>query len=260
MSTPNIRTKRKVARALRAYSRKMGDWVRPIDNTRKLRPNTANAFLLGVMFDRSIKWQLAWEAGKWINLLLGDDSDPTVLWQRLADMEPKRLRAFLRYGNGGKAFHRHWKTFARLLPEAAQHILDNYGGDPRRIWNSQRDVRAVQGRLDEIPTIGQGLANMAVSILALTYGLLGGRAALPHLDVKPDVHVKRVFRRAGLVDQRASDTAVIEAARLLAADWPAALDSPAWDIGMKWCRPSRPNCGECPIGAACPKLLGATRP
>jgi endonuclease III len=237
----------------------MDDWVRPVNFISKLRPKEANEFLLGVMLDQSVLYGRAWAAGRWIVEILGDESDPAALWRRLAGMELRRLRAFMRYGYGGKAFHRYWRMFARLLPQAAELMLQKYDGDPRRIWNSQRDVREVQRRLDEIPTIGRGLANMATSILVREYGLLGGRAALPHLDVKPDVHVKRVFKRTGLVEKVASDDSVIEAARRLVPAWPAVLDPPAWQIGRKWCRPSRPNCGGCPIRAACPKLIVRSR-
>ncbi len=169
-------------------------------------------------------------------------------------MEPSRLRGFLRYGSGGKAFHRHYKTFARLLPQAATHLLDIYDGDPRLIWRNQRDVEEVRRRLDAIPAVGPALARMAVLILARNYGLLGGKRARQQLDVKPDVQVTRVFRRSGLVQLGATDDDVVEAARALAPDFPAALDAPAWDIGRTWCRPRQPQCSACPLRMPCPQL------
>ncbi len=232
----------------------MEDWVRWSDKTSRMRPHTANAFVLGVMLDRSVKADRAWDAADWICWALGDSDDATTVWRTLASMESGRLRGFLRYGNGGGAFHRHYKTFARLLPQAARHILDQYDGDPRSIWRNQRDVDEVRRRFDAIPTIGPALAKMAVLILARNHGLLGGKSARRHLDVKPDIHVKRVFRRAGLVRAGASDDEVVDAARTVARDFPGALDAPAWDIGSKWCRPARPRCSECPLSAPCPRL------
>jgi hypothetical protein len=132
-----------------------------------MRPRTANAFLLGVMLDRSVPADRAWEAAKWICDSLGDDRDVSCLWIALRDMERTRLKGFLRYGFGGKAFHRHYKTFARLLPQAAGHILEKYEGDPRRIWNGRRNIEEVRSLLDAVPTIGSALAKMAVLILAL---------------------------------------------------------------------------------------------
>lgn len=56
---------RSAVKALLTYSKKMDDWARPIENVRKMYAQAANAFLLGVMFDRSIKADRAWEAAGW---------------------------------------------------------------------------------------------------------------------------------------------------------------------------------------------------
>jgi len=249
----STRKRQGVAKALRCYARSLAGWTRWSSKSTRMRPDAANEFLLGVMFDRSVPWERAWDAAKWMCSSIGDPQDVTSVWQALARMEPPRLRGFLRYGYGGYAFHRHYKTFARLLPRAAEHILEHYQGDPRRIWNNQKDVNEVRSRLDSIPTIGPGLARMAVFGLAHR-GRLGGKKARRHLEPKPDVHVRRVFQRAGLIEPGASAMAVIQAARDLAPDFPASLDAPAWDIGHTWCRPSRPNCGECPLSAVCPRV------
>lgn len=254
MGRANIRSKRKVASALRAYSRRMDGWMRWSAKTTKMRPRTANAFLLGVMLDRSIRAEAAWAAAERICDVLGDPERSEVLWEHLAELPSTRLRGFLRYGNGGYAFHRHYKTFARLLPSAGRYMLDVYGGDPRVIWNGERDVDAVRDRLEAIPAIGPALARMAVLILARNHGLLGGRRARKSLAPKPDIMLKRVFRRTGLVGAPAHDQAIVDAARALARDFPAALDAPAWEIGRTWCKPARPRCSECPLVDVCPRV------
>lgn len=243
-----------VAKELRRYARSLTEWRHWESKTTKMRPHAANAFLLGVMFDRSVLWERAWDAADWMCTSIGDPKDVTSVWRTLAKMDKARLRGFLRYGYGGKAFHRHYKTYARILPQAAEHIRTHYQGDPRRIWNNQRDVDKVRDRLDSIPAIGPALARMAVLILARKHGLLGGRKARRHLDPKPDVHVRRVFQRAGLIEPGASMSAIVEVARELAPDFPGSLDAPAWDIGQNWCRPSRPSCDQCPLSAICPKV------
>ncbi|MDP3014477.1 MAG: hypothetical protein Q8M92_09560, partial [Candidatus Subteraquimicrobiales bacterium] len=216
MQTKNIRTKRKVVSALKAYAQTMEEWVHPIDRVKKFRPSAANSFLLGVMFDRNIDADKAWEAGEWINDSLGEPENPSALWKALVKIDKKQLRGFLRYGYGGKAFHRYYKTFADQLPKAAEHILRKYNGDPRKIWNSRRDVSRVRGALEDIPGIGQALSRMAVLILARNYGLLGGRSALPQLDIKTDAQLMRVFKRSGLIAPRGTEQDAIESARKLA--------------------------------------------
>lgn len=256
MSKPNIRTKRNIAKGLRQYGRTMEDWVRPTDKARRFRALAANSFLLGVLLDRTIKADRAWDAGQWISEAMGDESDPSVLWKTLATIEKRRLTGFLRYGYGGKAFHRNYKTFSRQLPEVASLILERYNGDPRKIWNNQRDIEDVRKRLEELPGIGPALSRMAVLILARNYGLLGGKKALAQLDIKPDVHVMRVFRRSGFIESEKDKDSAITIAKELSPGFPAELDAPAWEIGQKWCRPRHPRCGECPIGNGCPQLVG----
>lgn len=115
-------------------------------------------------------------------------------------------------------------------------------------------MNAVRERLEAIPTIGYGLARMAVLILARDYGRLGGRKARRYLEPKPDMHVRRVFERSGLVERGAAVESIIRTARTLAQDYPAAFDAPAWDVGRNWCRPRNPKCRECPIHTACPRV------
>lgn len=248
-----------IVSALLAYARTLDEWVRPTTRRRKLRASVANAFVLGVVLDRSVLAPRAWDAAEWINDALGDESDVSALWRSLASLEKRRLTGFLRYGYGGKVFHRHYKTFARQLPQVARHLLEHYDGDPRRIWNGMRDVEAVRARLDDIPGIGMALSRMAVLMLARQYGLLGGIRALPALDVKPDIHVMRVFRRCGLISPRGTRLDAVRAAREHHPAFPAALDAPGYDIGRTWCRPTRPRCDECPLRIACPRI-GVTPP
>jgi endonuclease III len=253
MRKPNIRTKRRVVRALRLCTRSMewGQWRR---GTTKLHALRANAFLLGVMFDFGVRAGSAWDKARDLCLRLGGRRDVTRLWKRLAAMDGRRLRGLLHHGYDGQAYHRFHPVLARRLPAAAAHILSEYGGDPRRIWNGQRDVPTVRRRLDAIPGVGAQLASMAAFILARDYGLLGGRSGKADHDVKVDVHVRRVFRRTGLVGPRCPDSAVRDAARALSPRSPAALDPPAWHIGQQWCRPTRPKCDECKIGDVCPRV------
>ena len=87
-------------------------------------------------------------------------------------------------------------------------------------------MNVVRERLLEIPSIGTGIAEMALLILARNKGLIGGRKAKPQPNVKPDIHVRRVFIRAGLVEKGASDRDIINAASELAPDFPGSLGAP----------------------------------
>jgi endonuclease III len=72
------------------------------------------------------------------------------------------------------------------------------------------------------------------------------------LDVKPDIHVMRVFARSGLIEKSAKENDAIEMAKKLHPKFPGALDAPAFIIGVEWCRPTKKKCEKCPISKACP--------
>lgn len=245
---------KRVASEIRGYRRQMEDWVAWVPKHRPMTHGFANGWLLGVMFDQGMDAWTAWRTGEFVAVAFGNNEAPEKMWQRIASTPRTRLRQFLHHGRGGLAVHRYWKRFSDFLPAAASHIVDVYGGDPRKIWRRKRDVEEVKVRLMGIKSIGPQLASMAVLILARNHGLLGGKSAAKSLDVKVDVHIRRVFARSGLVTPNASDSQVVDAARRLAPDYPAALDSGAWDIGRNWCHKGRPNCEDCPLSRSCPKV------
>lgn len=245
----------KVVKAILGYRSETGNKLLPDVAKRKMTSWDGNSFLLGVMFDRGIIFERAWEAGKIVNYVFGELSDPSRLWKGILGLEKKRLLMFMKFGNGGKAFHRFYKEFADKLPLAAKFILEKYDGDPRKIWNNQKDVGKVEERLKEIPLIGMALASMAVRHLAEYYGLLGGRAAFKQIGIKPDIHVMRVFKRTGLVKRELDYKEAMAVAKELFPKYPGSLDAPAWEIGKNFCRPRTPKCSDCPIKAACKRLI-----
>ena len=106
-------------------------------------------------------------------------------------------------------------------------------------------------RLSAFPGIGRKKAAMAVEILRGTStwtcaGVERGRVAY-------DVHVRRVFLRAGLADTDTPE-AIEAAAAAACPEAPGTLDLPAWLVGREWCRPSRPDCAALPArGRVCAK-------
>ena len=256
MRHPNIRTKRKVARGLRLFAKKLGTHPYPLDYTSKLTLHKANSFLIEMMFNQNIDYKQAEKSRDLLCDLLGEP-----LWKNIEDLETRRLRGFLKYGNGGKALHKYYRKYTLKLKEAASLMLEKYGGDPRKIWNNTKDISNVRAKLDEIPMIGPALANYAILCLARDYGLIGGKSSLRSIGVKPDVQLTRVFKRSGLVEKNATMKNINDIAKILAKDFPGILDPPAWRIGREWCRPRKPLCdadSPCPINDVCPKIIRAS--
>jgi endonuclease III len=71
------------------------------------------------------------------------------------------------------------------------------------------------------------------------------------IDISPDVQVRRVFTRLGLVAEGASNEEIIYRARAINPEYPGLLDLPAWQIGADWCRPKNPLCIECILNRVC---------
>lgn len=259
MANPPTNTQKEIVKVLRMHAKRLPDWARWSNTTRKLTLQSANKFLLGLMWDRNMNADLAWRNAELVLDLIDQDNGGSTFWKSVNGLDLKRLRNFLRYGNGGKAFHIYWNQYARQLKDAASFILDSYQGDPRKIWNRQENVKTVRKRLEAVPGIGKAIASLGVLTLARTFGLIGGHKAKPQLDVKTDVHIMRVFRRTGVAPRNAGAEEVIQAARQLSPSHPAQLDGPAWDIGRHYCRRTRPRCSECILDSLCPRI-GVSRP
>ncbi len=199
------------------------------------------AFLVGAAFDRGLPWKSAWEIPYRIDqrgmldpFKLASSSEARL--KRLLESLPVRPR----YGGG-----------ARTLKEAAALVV-KHGGNAAAIWEGVSPTQASR-RLRSIHGVGPGIASMAVRLLHDDWGMFKGQER--EIDVKPDVHVMRVFKRAGLASSE-SEGAAVEAAQRLNPDYPAQLDWPAWNIGQEWCRPTAPDCPGCPLTNLCPKLTG----
>ncbi len=247
--------KNKAAAALIAYGRKIGRKVIPDMRRKPMDGHKRNAFFLGVLLDKGIPWEQAWHSGKIIECAFSKDDDPRSLWESIAKSDKERLLLFFKHGKGGKAFHRFYKEYAQRFPEIARRMLDIYSGDPQNIWKNQRDVRMVEERLMEFPLIGPALAKMATRLLAENHGLLGGKSSVKKIGIKPDIHVMRVFKRSGIIEIDGNAADAIHAAEELHSKYPGALDTPAWEIGKRYCRPNSPDCNNCPIDGACIKRL-----
>ncbi len=201
------------------------------------------AFLLGVIFDQGIPYQRAWAA-------------PLELRRRLGHLDPLRLamdpEVVRRAIQAPRSLHRYVETVPRWVVAAARKVATEFGGDASRIWSDTPTARQLIDRLLAFDGIGLKKAAMAVEMLERDLGVLvrdmGGS------DIAYDVHVRRVFLRTGLAD-RDDERHMIEAARALHPERPGELDDPAWRVGKLWCHASEPECPDCPITEACPKLI-----
>lgn len=198
-----------------------------------------NAFLLGVLLTQGIPAERAW-AGPWeLSQRLGH-----LDLARLSD-EPDSVRDAVQQP---PMLHRFKNTVPRWISDAAGRLRSDWGGDASRIWAPGTHVLDVVERLAGFNGIGRKKSVMAVQILTRHMGVrLEGTECG---QVAYDVQVRRVFLRSGLVTE---DTpgAIESAAAAACPDAPGTLDLAAWLIGRQTCRPMKPECETCRLGAVC---------
>ncbi|MYB37006.1 MAG: hypothetical protein F4Y26_06395 [Gammaproteobacteria bacterium] len=234
-----------VVELLKEFGKTRGtsDWSTLDADTARLIRRDPFAFLVAVAFDRGMPWQKAWRIP--VEIEQAGCLHPSLL----ASMDESELVALIdglavrpRYGA---------KQGARTLSDASRLVSERFGGDASAIW-SDRSPAETEKTLQEIHGLGAGIASMATRILRDDFGCFRGQEA--QIDVKPDVHLLRVFRRAGLIDGDSSNEA-IRVARRLSPAFPGELDWPAWRIGQQWCHAKAPDCLRCPLTPVCDKRI-----
>jgi len=205
--------------------------------------NHSHAFVLACMMDRQIKAEKAWLIPYKLGLLIGGFE-----FARIKRLSRQKIRDYFRKNK----LHRFNDLMADNFYYAIQDIEQKYNGFAANIWaNSPRSATIVR-RFLEFRGAGIKIATMAANILARDFKI--PMADKYCIDISPDVQVRRVFVRLGLISQNSTNEELIYSARELNPDYPGIFDFSAWEIGRKWCRPTHPKCNDCYLLQYCPKV------
>jgi endonuclease III len=196
-----------------------------------------HAFVIGCIMDRQVKAERAWIIPYHFAKALGDFSFETV-----ARLSQARI---LKIMTTPRPMHRFAEDMSRNFHEAIQVIGTKWGGDASQIWANKPSSAEVVHRFLQFRGVGPKIATMAANILARSLKI--PFSDYYSIDVSVDVQVRRVFWRLGLSKRDESVDSITYLARSLHPKFPGLLDSPAWNIGRKWCFETVPNCGECPM-------------
>lgn len=201
------------------------------------------AFLLAVLFDQGVPYGRAWDA-------------PLELERRLGHLDPVRMlgepTAVAEAVGRRPALHRFVNTLPGWILNAARRVVEEFGGNAEAIWSDRPTARQLHRRLDSFVGISQKKAAMTTMLLWRNRDV--EVVEMEGCDVAVDIHIRRVYLRAGLAE-RDDPRDMIEAARQLWPSLPGALDPPAWTVGRNWCHASAPSCPACPLTHVCPKLI-----
>lgn len=203
--------------------------------------NYPHAYVLACCMDRQIKAERAWK----IPYDIKQNICPSFSIDDLAKIS---LETYIKTFNE-RNLHRFNDTMAKVFYSAVQKIKIDYGGDANKIWDGKPSSSAVVYRFLEFEGVGVKIATMASNLLARLYKK--PFSDYYSIDVSPDVHVKRVMYRLGLIDDEDSIDKVIYKARELYPEFPGIIDDPLWEIGRNICRNTNPNCTECNLKQVC---------
>ncbi len=246
--------KQRVADALLTFGERLGDFKKEGYFTQNIEADNLIwenplAYLLAVILNQSMKAEFVWKVPFLLKVRLGYFDIQSIA----ETSDTKLIEAFQQRPK----LHRFPKTMALRMKRACFLVIAKYNGKVENIWSDNPTAAELQDRFDEFEGIGQKKASMATNILVRTFGIkVLGREGI---DISYDIHIRRVFLRAGLVSiDNVND--IVQTARELSPDCPGALDNPSWVIGRSYCHLKAPECDKCPISTKCSKLLKTSIP
>ena len=201
------------------------------------------AFALAGVLDRGSKAELIWTIPYYIKKQLGELNPYYFVNASIEDLEElfQNLPKKPRYINDAPY----------TVKGLSEIIVNEYNGQTQKIWEN-RSSKAVKTTFERIYGVGPGIASMIILLLERWFKIYFDDMDHRNMDVKPDIHIIKVFQRLGFISEPTS-IAALNAARRLNPEFPGALDSPAWYIGRNWCTAFSYKCNQCPVDEVCPK-------
>lgn len=197
-------------------------------------------FVLGCLMDKQITAERAWaiplkvckETNKW-----SVDELSTITKEEIIDLfETNHL-------------HRFNKGMAEIFVLGVKKIKEQYGGDASRIWRDNPTSAEVVYRFLEFKGAGIKIATMAANILQRDFSV--PFSDLSAIDVSPDIQVRRVLYRLGLIEDENNVNMAVYMAKAINPEFPGLIDYPCWLWGRDYCHPQSPECDKCPLATAC---------
>ena len=206
--------------------------------------NHPHAFVLGCIMDAQIKaekaWMIPWEISKEVG---------GFGFFKLLQIEYKEFKQIF----GRKSLHRFNNEKSRCFYEAIKKINRDYESDASNIWTYNLRSTIIVDRFMAFRGVGIKIATMAANILARDFKIpMKNYLAI---DISPDVHIRRVFKRLGFVEWDAKTMSFVKVARKLYPEYPGIMDGICWEIGRKYCWPNYPLCKNCIVRKECPKII-----
>ena len=218
-----------------------GDLLSPAE--RDFLLNDPNAFLFGLIADQSVRAETAWSLPYKLSQRLGHFSMESIV----SDYSIEDIQTLLK---GKPSLHRYPGSMGRYLWLAAEKLVKEYHSSAKEIWE-EATAQMIVERLEKFVGISHKKASLAC--LLLWRDLDVDIPDKQNIDIIYDVHIRRIFLRAGFCEKD-TQKEIIAAAKRINPDFPGCLTSALWALGREICRPTNPLCDACPIEQYCKKI------
>jgi uncharacterized HhH-GPD family protein len=141
------------------------------DEANRLIASEPLALLIGFAIDQQITVQQAFSGPLKLRERIG-----TLDARAIAELDPAKLEAAFRRT---PAIHRFPRAMAERVQELCQVVVDEYGGDARRIWTDAKDGAELRERIGALPGFGKMKINGFGSVLALQFGVEAAQELVP---------------------------------------------------------------------------------
>ena len=212
---------------------------------RELITDNMNAFLLGLIADQSVKAELAWS----LPHKLSERLKIEFCVKTIADMELLELEMAIQEK---PALHRYPKNIAKYIHSACNKLVHNYNSDAQNIWINNETAKEIVRRLEEFSGISHKKAALGTMLLVRDFNI--DIHDKENINLAYDVHIRRICLRTGLSNEDTPEQ-IFEAGRKIFPEFPGRLTSTFWGIGRDICRPTEPDCTNCPINEVCAKQI-----
>jgi uncharacterized HhH-GPD family protein len=122
------------------------------------------ALLIGMVLDQQVPLERAFSAP--LDLVRRLGHEPTVT--ELAEFDPVALAGIFAER---PALHRYPKAMAARVQDMARLIVDQYDGDPARLWSTAKTGAELLKRVSALPGFGTQKAKIFVALLGKQFGV-----------------------------------------------------------------------------------------
>jgi len=203
------------------------------------------AFALAAALDRGTRAEIIWTIPYYLQKEIGELKPAFFVDEDINEIKKiiQKLPIKPRYVNDAP----------RTIKELSEIVVNEFNGDASKIWKN-KSAEEVKTTFQRVHGVGPGISSMIVLLLERCFGIHFNDLDHRNMNVKPDIHIIRVFGRLGFISQP-NEKEVLEAARKFNPEYPGAIDAPVWVIGRKWCTADTPQCIHCPVNEVCPKNI-----